>query len=191
MKFEFDHKKLYIIIFALIVILGILIVTIIAFQNRKKNDGDPSAPAPKSIDEIPKYQSILNIPTLGPKQNYAVDTDSPIIQDSISSIQTLAPALPYVYSFTSSGGISVDIRIPDRTYADNTWVQPVYIFGPDYMVVENDADYDKNRQAFMEAAKQVFQFFDSQTIDTTKLIIQWGDRAFIREPSEKWLQEKQ
>ena len=191
MKLEFDHKKLYIIIFVLIVTLGILIVTIITFQNRKKNDLDSSALAPTSIDDMPKYQSILNIPTLGPKENYAIDTNSPIIQDSISSIRALAPALPYVYSFTSTGGISVDIRIPDRTYADNTWVQLVYIFGPDYMVAEGDVDYDINRQAFMEAAKQVFQFFDSQKIDTTKLIIQWGDRAFIREPSEKWLQEKQ
>ncbi|HRN70305.1 MAG TPA: hypothetical protein PLS49_03900 [Candidatus Woesebacteria bacterium] len=41
--------------------------------------------------------------------------------------------------------------------------------------------------SFLESAQQVFYWLKEQNIDTEKIIIQWGDRAFIQERSEAWL----
>jgi len=187
MKSILDHKKLYIVISVLVVVLVILITSSVLLQNKKKSELQPSE---TSINGTSKFRTILEIPTLGPEQNYAVNTDSLIIKDSIAAIQSLTASLPYEYSFTTSKGIPVKIRISDRTYADNEWTLLVYIFGPDYQIQKNDSEYDANRVAFLEAAQNVFNFLEKNNVDSSQLIIQWGDRAFVQEQSEQWLQKK-
>lgn len=187
MKIISDHKKLNIVIFVLVVVLVSLIAFFLVLQNKKQPELHPSE---VTKNEVTNFQSILEIPTFGPDQNFAVDADSSIVKDSISSIQSLTAFLPYTHSFTTSTGIPVDIRISDRTYADNEWTLLVYIFGPDYQISKNDSEYNTNRVAFLEAAQDVFNFLEKNNIDASQLIIQWGDRAFVQEQSERWLREK-
>ncbi|MDP4011354.1 MAG: hypothetical protein Q8P72_03965 [Candidatus Roizmanbacteria bacterium] len=187
MKILEDHKKLYAVIFLLLVVLGILILSLIAMQNKKQSVLYPSE---MSKSETSNFRSILEIPTLGPEQNFAVDTDSSLIRDSASSIQALTSFLPYDDSFTTSNGTRIDIRISDRTYADNEWTLLVHIFGPDYQIPKNNSEYTANKVAFLDAAQNVFNFLETNNIDSSQLIIQWGDRAFVRERSEQWLGEK-
>ena len=194
-----SNKLLYLIIASLI----LLLISIIIFSNVIKSylvnqnvapvpsaSPAPSGVAPTAVvlpKDMVKGQSIRNVPTLNPTKGLGLDLESAEIKNSIAQIEKIKAKLPYKKSFTSTGGIDVDILIPSYDLLINKWTLSVEIMPLDYEISENDPDYEKTKTAFLEAAGDVLFWLKDNEISTEEIIIQWGDREFIQTRSEEWL----
>jgi|SRR3989344_3026143 len=194
-----SNKLLYLIIASLI----LLLISVVIFSNLIKGylvnrnvapvpsaSPAPSGVAPTAVvlpDDMVKGQSIRNVPTLNPTKGLGLDLDSNEIKNSIAQIEKIKTKLPYKKSFTSAGGINVDILIPSYELLVNPWTLTVQIMPLDYEISENDPDYEKTKAAFLEAARDVFFWLKNNGVNTEQIIIQWGDREFEQTRSEEWL----
>ena len=79
-------------------------------------------------------------------------------------------------------------EIPAKDLQENTWSLTVQVFGIDYQVPENSQDYQIMKASFREAANAVFEWMKSNGVNPQKTIIRWGDKAFIKQQAEEWLQ---
>lgn len=194
-----SNKLLYLIIASLI----LLLISIVIFSNlissylanRVTAPVPSTSPAPSGViptavalpDDMVKGQSIRIVPTLNPADGQGLNLESEEVKNSIAQIEKIKSKLPYKKTFTTTSGINVDILIPSYELLENPWTLTVHVFKLDYEILEDNPEYQKNRQAFLEAARDVFFWLKNNGVKTEQIIIQWGDREFIQTRSEEWL----
>lgn len=184
----------------MIVIIFVIVILIIlnnairgSLNNNSNPEGNPEITGSlnPTITRVPlnKLKTANELPTLVPERGQGIDINSPQVQSSTTSIEKLSRALPYSQNITTSQGLPIEILIPPITLQENNWTLTVHIFGPDYQIPESDQEYEKMRNAFLDGASEVIQFIQLNDVSTDDIIVQWGDRAFIQERSNEWLQE--
>ncbi len=183
-----DNTKLKIIIAALAGILLLLFIIIFIFNNR------PPVPEPETDPDVIKNEikqviEITEVPRLVEEKGGGIDTSSPEVKLSQEAVAKLQGDLPYYTSFTTADGIEVEVSIPPVETVSNDWTLLVHIFGPDYQIPENSPEYDAMKNAFLAGVSEVMLFLETNDIDPSQIIIQWGDRAVIGERSQQWLNE--
>lgn len=138
------------------------------------------------IGKLP--QSVTQLPTVPPSQGYGIDENSLVAKNSEKEIKKLGTFLPYSNTFKTSNGITVSIDIPSLELMLNKWTLLVEISGIDYQVTPGLNSYEPNKTAYREAANSVLKWIQSKGINTQDLVIQWGDKRFIEDRSQEWLQ---
>lgn len=177
-------------IFAIVVIL-LLFIVFSYYSRRPALIPNPALITPTPVRLIPiKLEKIPPqtnaIPTISP---YQVNVSAPKTQASIQEIEKLNTALPFRDSFVSSTNIPVQIYIPHINPDGTNWVLPVEITGINYQVMTGDSSYTSMKQSFQEAVKIVFDFLDKNNIDRSKVFVSWGDRAYIQDQAQNWLEK--
>lgn len=127
------------------------------------------------------------IPTLKPEQGQGINMNSKQIQQATFEIKKITPDIPYEKNITLSTGLSVSILIPPKELLDNPWTLSVQIFNIDYQVPPQDKEYEKMKKSFREAAYIVLDWIRSKGCDPNKMVISWGDKAYIQRTAEEWL----
>ncbi|HLD26387.1 MAG TPA: hypothetical protein VJB63_00295 [Patescibacteria group bacterium] len=120
---------------------------------------------------------------------YGPHINSPLIQNAIKEKKKLTFFLPFDKQMRLSSGEEVSIVVPSEKYQHNAWTLTVQIFGIEYERASDDPEYETEKRSFLEASRMVFDWMRSHGVDYKKLIINWGDKAFIQERAEQWLNE--
>lgn len=138
------------------------------------------------IPEAP--ESTLLLPTNPPSQGGGVNTNAPTVEVSTAEIRKVYPLLPYTQQLSLSTGLTVDVFIADTNMNSRPWVLPISIEGIDYNAVEGTTEYTLSRASFREASLKTLEWLQQQGVNTSKIFVSWGDRAYIQDRAEEWLQ---
>lgn len=172
------------------IILIVLVIGSAIFISLRPVPKPSSSPSlPPSIEKI-SPPAMIDVPYKPSTSGGGVDINSQLVQDSAREINKIGLFIPYQKEIKLSTGVDVSILIPGKELQINAWTLTIQVFGIDYRVTENDKDYEQMRKSFLEASKEVFSWMRSLGIAPEKIIISWGDRAFIQESAEKWLKSK-
>lgn len=192
----FKKSQLYILIgFTLLIVL----FTAIAVMQGENSGTQSPSPSPKASSRQPVFDKftplqtkpilIDEVPFKPESEGGGVNIESVLVRESEAEITKILPSLPYQNSLVNSAGQSVSIFIPPPQYQTTPWVLDVEIYGIDYQVNETDSNYNVERDSFQNAASGVFEWIKSRGADPEKIIISWGDRAYIRDQTQKWLSQ--
>lgn len=187
-----NHKLLLFFLIGLGLLTFTIIVLALLPQTKEETIPHPIIPTsiPISVQQTPKIipLDITIAPTYAPSQGQGINIQSPVVQQSISEIKKLAPFLPYNKDLTLSNGTTVSIVIPPYDLQNNEWTLTVQIFNVDYQTTPDQPDYQNQRQSFKEAANYVFSWMQSNGVDPKKIFVSWGDKAYIQDQAQEWLQ---
>lgn len=193
----FKKTQLFLIIG--LIALVFIVALVATFQGGGVQNLPPSAsPKPTSIQRplsdipsISEYKPILinEVPTKPQSEGGGVNLESQLVQESQREIAKILPQLPYQNSFIGGSGKTVSILIPSSQFQTTPWVIDVQIYGVNYQLPESDPNYNNERSAFLNAAANIFEWVKAQGADPEKIIFNWGDRAYIREQTQKWLNQ--
>lgn len=146
------------------------------------------SPEPAAVRQelvIPK--NIVSAPTLPPAEGAGVNPESAMVKSSQDEIQKLFAALPYEKNLPLSTGIEANIVIAPPDLEASPWVLTIQIFNIDYLTDKTDPQYNLMRQSFREAAAHVFTWIRENGADPEKIIVSWGDKAYIQDIAKEWL----
>jgi hypothetical protein len=185
------NKKLMIGIFLSIILLS-SIFTLYLVKSKSPNI-QPSTqvvitPTQKNIDIYPSYKKNVFIPTYAPQKGSGVDLEAPLVEDSIKEIQKLYPYLPYEKIILTSLSQEVALVVPDVSSQPNKWTLQVEVFGLDYRLTKEEPDYMANKNAFVTAASSLNAWIIEKGADPKKIMIVWGDKEYIQNKSQEWLE---
>lgn len=192
-----NFSKPYIYL-ALIFCFAIFAILVSLFLPSKKPTTEetpviPIAPSSSSISTGGSFEvnPILTaeVPFNPPSQGGGVNLESSLVQQSQAEVTKILPFLPYETAIQTPAGGTVSILIPGAQFQTTPWVLDVEIFGVAYQVSDDAADYNLQKDLFKQAASSIFDWIETAGGNPEKIIINWGDRAYIRERAEKWLLE--
>ena len=110
------------------------------------------------------------------------DMNSPLIKASQAEISKLSSSLPHRNKLRTASGRDIDISITGLQHSLD-----ISIYNVQYNAINPmDKDYDVMRSTFLEGAYHVLSWLRSKGIDTSKIIVSWGDRAYIRSSADIW-----
>lgn len=178
-----NQNKIYYIIGALVILLIIIYSAYIILKNTRTKIGSFRFGG----HSTPSYKSIDDLPMLSNNQDVGVDIQSNFIQESISTIASLDQYLPYQKILTTEDGVDIEVLIVSTKFTDNNWTLNAFVFGPDYQIPNDNPQYPVMKKAFLIGVDNVFTFLKEKNVDTSKVIIQWGDRKFVRDRAKEWL----
>lgn len=173
------------IIVLLIILIGI--IWLISKLNAPSKS-ESGIIVPKEITEL-AYVNIEEVTDSTTQSNKGIDTKSEVVKESTKEIDNLSTHLPYTKEVQLSDGRTVEIVIPSMSIADNEWTLLVQVFGIDYEIPVGSTEYELEKQAFLEGVTYVKQFFTENNIDSSKIIIVWGDREFMHNRAQMWLEQ--
>lgn len=189
-----DNKKIIFIVF--IIVLFVFLILLFTLLTKKKtnignqNDDMPITPVSVFGDDYKRPENlpveIKAIPTLAPSEGQGLDLQSEPIIESVNELAKIKGKLPYIKTINSGSKI-VEIVIPERKYQDNDYTVLVNMSGIDFRVASDSNDYFDNRKAFILAAEDVFAWLKQNNVDIKKIIIKWGDRTFMNDKANTWL----
>lgn len=184
--------QIYLIIALIFLIL--ILFTLSLLPSKKEQAPAEKTPAASSpvVNNLPsKINPILteDIPLKSLEEGGGVDLSTSLVQDSQIEVTKTLPLLPYENEFVSANGKNVSIIIPNTQFQETPWVLDVQIFGIDYQANPGDKNYTLEKNSFLEASNKIFKWMKSQGINPEKIIINWGDKAYIRESAENWLSQ--
>lgn len=178
MKVQFtNQKKLIIGASALLVV----IIGIYSMVTQKK-----LVTPPANTTTNPSFNSVDRAPTIVTTQGAGVNIESPEVQSSIDELSVLTAALPYQKSLTVNG-TDLEITIPQIDSQAHSWILIVYIDPIDFQAPIGTSEYTTNKDLFLQAAVHINDWMKGKGINPTKVIIKWGDRAFMQTRAEEWL----
>ncbi len=189
----FIKPKIYLILAILFFIL--ILLTIVLFSTKNNEEGSEEIiffPTPSIANNLPlqaKPILIEDIPFVPQSEGGGVDLSSSLVQNSQREIAKILPLLPYENKFQSSSGEMIEISIPSASYQETSWVLDVQVFGINYQTIETDPDYQIQKGNFIKAVSEIFGWMKESNINSEKIIINWGDKEYIRRTAEKWLSE--
>jgi hypothetical protein len=181
----------YSLIFFTIIVLIVCILLFLSFGQEKQSESNNPLPQ-QTISPSPNLVIIeksIAIKDL-PKNGFAIDTSTPVVETSEKEIDKFRQNLPYIVDFKSSTGRVISIVVPSESYQDDLWKLTAQIFGPNYQVTTTDPAYSTEKLLFYEGVSNLFTWIKQQGADPKKIIIKWGDKAFIQERAELWVEEK-
>lgn len=102
-------------------------------------------------------------------------------------VESIEEKLPlYLESFETSVGITTSINIY-RLDDDEAEVVRLEIYGLSYLNREVDEKKNPNVAAFKESYLQAMTMIEAQNIDPKKLIFIYGDKEYVRNTSQYWI----
>lgn len=190
-------KKSQILFIIAFLILIIILVFVVIFSGGENVTQTPPttipvfSPPPSGVFKPLEIKPILTqeVPLKPEDQGGGVDLESSLVTESQTEVKKLLPSLPYRNSFLAPSGKTISILIPGIQFQTTPWLIDAQIFDVDYSVTEGDPDYNTQKDLFLTAAGNIFEWMKAHGIDPEKLIINWGDRVYIQERAEKWLSE--
>lgn len=190
-------KKPQIYLIATVLFLIITFFSVLIFSGGKNTTEQSPikipvfSPAPSSKSKPLEIKPILtkNVPFKPGAEGGGVNLDSSTVQQSQVEVAKILPVLPYESRLVAPSGKTISILIPGAQFQTTPWVLDVQIFDIDYQVTEGAEDYDLQKNSFIFAVSNVFEWMRTQSINPQKIIISWGDKSYIRESAEKWLSE--
>lgn len=179
------------------ILAGVIFLSVLFFSSptsTPQNSPLPTSAQPSRYPIVsirPEYfpPKQADLPYIPQERGGGIDVRSTAVRASTAEIRKLLPELPYQQTKTLTTGQEVEILIPAQNLQYNAWTLSVQIFNLDYQIPETDPDYNLVKASFIEAANLVFDWMVSQGADPDKMIIVWGDRAFIQERAELWLSQ--
>lgn len=186
------NPYLYLVIILAFFIFALFLTLVLSGGKQLPSESPKPTIPPSVINNLPsKISPILTteLPFNPPEQGGGIDLKANIVQESQNQIAKLLPFLPYESDFKADDGQKFTILIPGAEYQKTSWVLDVQIFGVDYQVDENDPDYTAQKEYFLSAASSIFDWIKTKGGNPEKIIINWGDKHFIRERAEKWLNQ--
>jgi hypothetical protein len=135
---------------------------------------------PTLVPRVYHPLTLSRIPLVG-SSSAVVDLESEVIKSSILEKEKLLLFLPYRKDI-HMGVRTITLLVPEVALQDAYWALNVYIDGIDYQ-----AGSDDEKKVFLSAAKLIYSWMVSHRVDPNKLIIVWGDKAYIREKIDNWL----
>lgn len=124
-----------------------------------------------------------------PREGFAIRTNAPEVINSEREIAKLRSSLPFIRDLTGVNRRKISIVIPEAEYQDDPWKLTVQIFGPDYQISSTSSNYQIEKALFIQGANTVFSWIRENGADSNKIIIKWGDQAFIQQRAEQWIAE--
>lgn len=193
----FRKSQIYLLIGLVIMILIFALIAVFQGENSITPIPSPSPISRASIRPNPgtftpsqiKPILINEVPFKPEAQGGGVNLESVLVQESQEELEKLLPLLPYESALSSESGKTISILIPGPNLQATPWVLDVQIYGVNYQVAETDTNYTTEKAAFLSAASNVFDWIKSNNVDPEKIIINWGDRAYIRDQTQKWLSQ--
>ncbi len=182
-----DSYLLFIIASITLLLFVIFVIAFILLNRQQEQQPVPTESPSQKSTPIERPVRIKDIPTVPSANGGSLNISSAPVQGSAREVEKLYPFLPFTRDLTVSNGTEVTIVIPERELQDDPWKLTVQIFGINYQVTEQEESYATTKQAFIEAANVVFAWMSQQGANPSKVIIKWGDRAFIQERAEQWL----
>ena len=194
-----EKKQLIIIILGIFIGMFFIIIAILFMLNVfKKAPALPPSEIPP-ITESPITPSVGSTRPPGAPRNSLlipttisqgrIDEKAPSIIASTEELKKIEPLLNYQQELVLANGKLVDIVISKRGLQETPWILPISIGGIKYQTPENESNYNIEKQAFKEASKIAFDWLTSNNVAVGKIYIRWGDKPFIQERVEKWLNE--
>jgi len=172
-----------IIVILFIVLMGIILL--ILKLNKPPKDENKII-EPEATKEL-AYVNIEEVVNAEVQPEKGIDTKSDLVQQSIQEIDNVSALLPYTTDIQLLDGRTIEIVIPSMSIADNEWTLLVQLFGVDYEIPIDSTEYELEKQAFLEGVTHVNTFFKKNNIDSSKIIIIWGDREFMHKRAQMWL----
>lgn len=118
-----------------------------------------------------------------------IDESSQKVAESQIEIDKFRKSLPLTSTITTSTGQAIDVVVDSPTFANSPWLLDAYFSGVDFRIPANSSGYAQAKLSFKEAVAFVSNWIRSQGADPNKIIISWGDRAYIQERGDLWLKE--
>ncbi len=167
------NKKFFIIAGGITLLILILVIIL----SPKKNL-NPAGPAQRDDSRAPTTRSEL-VDLSQEKRNQAMIY--------VASIEKKLPL--YLASFKTSVGITTSINLY-RLNSDPAEIVRLEIYGLSYLN-KNELDEKKNPNvtAFKESYLQAIEILESQNIDPKKLIFIYGDKSYVKDTSQYWLEQ--
>lgn len=197
MKPGFSKYFLIVAAFLLFGVFTVLLMLMFTNSSSRNQRSESELPTPtrstsRRAPSSPQQGTLqADPPAIGelPREGYAIITSAPVVRASEQEVAKLRPQLPYLREFTTTNNKTLSIVIPDEEYQDDPWKLTAQIFGVDFQIPTSNRQYEQEKQAFLEGASHIFGWIKDQGADPNKVIIKWGDRAFIQERAEQWLAE--
>jgi hypothetical protein len=183
-----------------IIIIALLIVVLMItaglffysrnFQlnDREKLENQVSDDLPAELRSI-NLLKITTIPTIPLSKGGGLDTNSVSIVESTKNIEILDQNLPFFLEKMTENGIKIYINIAPQALQPNKWTLVVDIDGIDYQLPPDDPEYIENKNAFLEGAREVFEFIKDNRVNSDKILIEWGETEYVRNTSDKFLNQ--
>ena len=194
-----QKRKITIITIIAVSVLVVLVVLTMVFRNRiggqtnNQTAVTPTIPAQtitpfRSVTIDAQPETLNAIPTFTPEEGAGLNINSPVAQQSEAEIAKLYPFLPHEQNIVLPDGSQASFLIPQEDYQDNTWSILVNVYGIDFHVPIDSPFYAQQKSAFKIVVNEVLTWIKNRGADPNKVIIIWGDRAFIQDRAEEWLQ---
>lgn len=174
----------------------VFLILLFTFLTKKKLPGDDQQNNGQTIQptiiqtEYKKPENlpidIKSVPTLIPSEGKGLDLQSAPVVESVSEISKIKEKLPLVKTI-NSGNIQVGIVIPEQKYQDNDYTILVNLNGIDFQIPTDDIYYFENQDAFVAGASEVLNWLKENNVDIKKIIIKWGDKAYVNKRANIWL----
>lgn len=102
----------------------------------------------------------------------------------VSAIEDKLPI--YLESFETSVGITTSINIY-RVGDDEAEIVRLEIYGLSYLNSDSDEKKNPNVTAYKESYAKALEMLESQNIDPKKLIFIYGDKEYVRQTTQIWI----
>lgn len=131
-----------------------------------------------------------------PKDKYLPVTQQPTVNDQFNEnaavsktakaeVDSLLKKLPYTQTIKTKTEKNITYQIYKRD-ADAYTIY-IQIKGVNFRSDYTDPNLPENVQDFRDTASSVLGWISKQGVETEKIFIIWGDKAYVQENAEKWL----
>lgn len=137
----------------------------------------------KNVNPQPSSDSNIEI-----SRTELIDLSKTKREEAKQYIASIEKKLPiYLDKFTTSVGITTSINIY-RVRDDEPEIIRLEIYGLSYLNHDANEKTNPNLTAFKESYKKAMEMIEGQNIDPKKLIFVYGDKQYVRETSNIWIE---
>lgn len=187
-----NKSRLILIVASLIIIFVTLLLTSILSNLKpsgpvRQSSAVPTSTQKKTLQNIVVPKDIQTAPTYPPEKGAGIDMSARVVATSIQEIEKLSPYIPYEKEVVLPNGQTLSVLIPPKNLQNNPWTLTVQIFGIDYNTSPTQKGYSSTKEAFRQAAGEVFTWMKEHDVNPRNIYISWGEKAYMQDQAEKWL----
>lgn len=136
----------------------------------------------KNIDSQPSSNPNIEI-----SRTELIDLSKNKREEAKAYVASIEKKLPiYIDKFPTSVDITTSINIY-RVRDDEPEIMRLEIYGISYLNRDSNEKTNPNVTAFKESYQKALEMLESQNIDPKKLIFVYGDKQYVRETTETWI----
>lgn len=136
-------------------------------------------------------RTVTPVPSIAPQgevgRTELIDLSKEKRNQAMIYVASIEDKLPlYLESFKTSVGITTSINIY-RASDDEAEIVRLEIYGLSYLNSDSDEKKNPNVTAFKESYAKALEMLESQNIDPKKLIFIYGDKEYVRQTTQIWI----